>query len=227
MFERYAVYFTASGEFAQRGAAWLGWDVATGCAVAQPDLPSLDLPELTEKPRKYGFHATIKPPFVLTDGMTQAALETRLKNVCAQLNGVMLKELEVVALGRFLALVPQGETTALTSLAGDVVALLDTFRAPMSEEEFERRNQSHLSGAQFENLCKWGYPHVMDQFRFHMTLTGRISKPDLASVQTAVKDHFATHIQTPTNIDSLTLVGQGADGYFVEIARFPLGVAGL
>ena len=67
-FDRYAIYFTPQGSLAEAGAAWLGWDLARGRTVAHPDVAGLDVAALTETPRKYGLHATIKPPFVLAEG---------------------------------------------------------------------------------------------------------------------------------------------------------------
>ena len=72
--KRFAIYYAPrGGAFADAAAAWLGWDLTRGRAVAQPDLPGLvDLPglaDLTAEPRKYGFHGTIKPPFRLAGGL--------------------------------------------------------------------------------------------------------------------------------------------------------------
>ncbi len=224
MFQRYAVYFTASGEFAQRGAAWLGWDVGGGCPVPHPHLTEIDLTNLTKKPRKYGFHATIKPPFVLNEGRTESALKSAIKDICGSSKPVTVQGLEVAALGRFLALIPQGDVSALNTLAASVVRSLDAFRAPMPEEEMTRRGQGNLSSAQQENLRNWGYPHVMENFKFHMTLTGRIPKSEIEATQRVTAAYFAAHANVPLDVISLTLVGQGDDGCFVEIERFPLGV---
>lgn len=222
MFDRYAVYFTASGDFAQLGAAWLGWDIGEGCHVSHPQLPEIDLPQLVQRPRKYGFHATIKPPFALAIGQTESLLTSAVKEICTVLSPVTLQGLEVAALGRFLALIPLGDTSALNVLAGRIVTELDLFRAPMPEQELERRSKGNLTAEQRKNLDKWGYPHVMDQYRFHMTLTGRMPQSDLAEVQSSAAQYFSAHTNRPLPINSLTLVGQKSDGYFVEIERFPL-----
>ncbi|HBR36147.1 MAG TPA: phosphonate metabolism protein, partial [Sulfitobacter pontiacus] len=64
MFKRYAIYYTPPpGDFARRGAVWLGWDVQAGEAVAHPDIEGLDIAKLTQRPRKYGLHGTVKAPF--------------------------------------------------------------------------------------------------------------------------------------------------------------------
>lgn len=220
MFERYAVYYTPSGALAQAGAAWLGWDLNSGAPVAHPDITGLDLAELTQTPRKYGLHATIKPPFHLADGTTAARLRNALADFCAEMPAVELAGLEVSRLGRFLALTARGDTRTLSSLASNVVRHFDNFRAAPSAAELDRRRAQRLSPAQERNLSRWGYPHVMDQFRFHITLTGR--RKDICDLEPFVAAHFAPALPTPFIIDSLTLAGQDKTGMFHAIERFAL-----
>lgn len=224
MFERYAIYFTPTGALAQVGAAWLGWDVAEGCEVTHPDVPGLDVAALTARPRKYGLHGTVKPPMYLAEGTTAEGLAQAVENLTRDLSPVTLDGLKVSQLGRFLALTPQGSTTELSALAGRVVRELDHFRAPPSEAELARRRQSSLSPAQEEHLANWGYPYVMDQFRFHITLTGPVA--DAETILPVLQNHFAQVLPVPFVVDSLTLVGQAAHGMFQEIARYPLGSSG-
>src|SRR6266700_6027115 len=76
---RYAIYFVPAAATAlyRFGASALGYDCFTGA-----DIPTLDaLPvdagewrELTHEPRRYGFHATLKAPFHLAPGRTEAEL---------------------------------------------------------------------------------------------------------------------------------------------------------
>jgi hypothetical protein len=57
-FQRFALFWTPpEGSFSDFGADWLGWDSARGAARAAPPFE-----EATRTPRKYGFHATMKPP---------------------------------------------------------------------------------------------------------------------------------------------------------------------
>ncbi|CAN0603711.1 unnamed protein product, partial [Ectocarpus sp. 12 AP-2014] len=76
-FSRYAIYVMAQGEFHQEASRWLGWDCRLGCALEHPNVDGLpdSIDALTQTPRKYGFHGTIKPPFRLADGETQASLQ--------------------------------------------------------------------------------------------------------------------------------------------------------
>ena len=48
------------------------------------------------------------------------------------------------------------------------------FARPPGAAELERRRKAGLSAAQEKMLLRWGYPYVLDEFRFHLTLTGRL-----------------------------------------------------
>lgn len=221
MYQRYAVYVTPDGDLAVRGAAWLGWDVQTGTPVSHPVVAGLDVAALTDTPRKYGLHGTIKPPFFLAEGATVDGLKASVAALCSELAPVVLDGLEVRALAGFVALVPTGDQTALAGLAAQVVTRLDPFRAPPSQAELARRRKTPLSPAQEVHLANWGYPYVMDQFRFHITLTRRI-EGDSGPVAQALAAHFAPALPAPFMVQTLTLVGQRADGMFEEIHRYAL-----
>ena len=223
MFTRYAIFYTfPSSPIADFCAAWLGWDIARGVAIAHPKLDELDVAAITDVPRKYGAHGTIKPPFVLADGMTQSGLLDAVANLCGNTQAVAMDKLELASLGRFLALCPLCETQALTNLAAQVVRDLDRFRAPMSADELARRSSANLTQTQQTNLNIWGYPHVMDAFKFHITLTGRLDKQTLTQVKSTLEPMITPLLPQPFHIDSLTLVGQREDGMFEQIQRYPL-----
>ena len=63
---------------------------------------------------------------------------------------------------------------AVDALAADCTTIFDAFRAPMSPQERARRLASGLNPSQIANLDRWGYPYLFADFRFHMTLTGKI-----------------------------------------------------
>lgn len=222
MYDRYAIYVTPQGALAELGAAWLGWDVARGCAVPHPLVGGLDVATITQTPRTYGMHGTVKPPFVLADGMTAQGLMDQTAQLCTTLPPVTFEALELAAMGRFLALVPVGDQSALAQVAGRVVQQLDGFRAHPSEAELARRRQANLTPAQDAHLVRWGYPYVLDQFRFHITLSAKLPKAQVAVVQDALAPLFAPHLGVPFRIDSLTLAGQRTDGMFEEIHRYAL-----
>ncbi|CUH75131.1 DUF1045 domain-containing protein [Tropicibacter naphthalenivorans] len=225
-YTRYAIYHTpAPGAFAAFGAAWLGWDAARGVAVAAPDVGPLPRPvhEITERPRKYGLHATIKAPFRLAEGCSEADLDAALARFAATQRAVSM-ELELARLGGFLALVPSEPCPALRDLAAAVVRDLDGFRAPLTKAELARRRQKRLSPEQEQNLLDWGYPGVMDQFRFHITLTGNLRRAEIAPVQETLETTLMPLVPNPYPLDSLTLCGESPDGRFHEIRRHRLGL---
>jgi hypothetical protein len=216
-FQRYGVFYTPAGAFAKAGAQWLGWDLATAQPVDEPDL------SIVKRPQKYGFHGTIKPPFFLVNGKTLADLEAAFATLCSDLKSVSLADLSPACLGSFVALVPTGEMDALATLAGRVVSELDPFRAPASDAELLRRRKSKLTPAQDAHLMKWGYPYVFDQFKFHMTLSGNLTRERQNAVQDQAKSVFASVIPSPFVIDALSLVGERLDGNFELITRQSLG----
>ncbi|UWR13485.1 DUF1045 domain-containing protein [Sulfitobacter mediterraneus] len=218
-YARYAVYVVPQGDL---GAAWLGWDVGEGGEVAQADGLDLDLPVLTQTPRRYGFHGTVMAPFQMREGATLEELRQAFAQLCSGIAAVRCGDLEVVALGRFVALIPQSGVADLRAMAAQVVEGLDQWRAPLPAAEFERRNRPGLSDVQRGYLQRWGYPHVMEAYRFHMTLTGRIPKAEVERVVEGARDYFAPLLADPMRIDDLALVGQRPDGRFEVIARCAL-----
>lgn len=224
-FTRYAIYFAPDpGPLADFGAAWLGWDMARGCTIPHPDVPNLPHPisEITETPRKYGFHGTIKPPFALAAGRSSTELVKAATDLCAQLPPLTLPALELTQLGRFLALTLPGDTADLSHLAARIVRDLDPFRATPTAQDLARRRAKGLSDTQDKLLIKWGYPYVMEEFRFHITLTGRLNKTQAEDVKSTLTPVLDPMINTPLILRDLCLVGEGQDGNFRLIQRLPL-----
>ena len=219
-FTRFAIYYLPPpGPLADFGAAWLGWDVARGCAVAQPDVPGIG--RMTKTPRKYGFHATLKAPFALRPGMSQSGLEAECADFAAAQGVVAFDGLRLGQMGRMLALVPVGESKALRALASGCVQRFDAFRRPAEEAYLARRRAAGLNAVQDAYLLRWGYPYVLEEFRFHMTLTGGLREEQLALAQ----DHLRAalpDLPTPFVIDRIALVGQREDGFFQQIRSFAL-----
>lgn len=223
-YKRYAIFYTLPpGPFAEFGAAWLGWDVALGRQVEHLQIDGLDVGKITKAPRKYGFHATLKPPFALADGQCENVLSAQFDIFCEKKFPVTLGAFELVRLGSFLALVPNAPIAALTALAADVVEHFDGFRAPMDTEELARRRARNLSPAQDQMLLRWGYPFVMQEFRFHLTLTGRMPRRQAAEVQKLMRPLITPMIVKPFKLDALSLMGEDENGWFHLIKRRKLG----
>ncbi|MEM6588062.1 MAG: DUF1045 domain-containing protein [Pseudomonadota bacterium] len=225
-FKRYAVYYAPPpGQLADFGAAWLGWDMTRGAPVAHPDFPGLPMPveEITATPRKYGFHATLKPPFRLAEGRSEAELVEAVGILGSRtFHPVMDLQLSVTQLGRFLALTATGNTAQLGGLAAMCVERLDIFRAPAGEAELARRRGAGLSPGQEAMLMRWGYPYVMEEFRFHMTLTGKLPKTVLPELHSVLDKALEGVIRGPFTLDTICLVGEDDEGRFHLMHRHTL-----
>ena len=207
---RYAIYFTPpqDDELTRLAAAWLGRDAFGGAAAARPNLQEISADEIgaaTTEPRRYGFHATLKAPFRLAEGRTEAGLERALADFAASAEPVVLPRIVVAELDGFLALVPAEPSEDLQRFAGSVVEAFEPFRAPLTETEISRRKPDALDPEQRQNLLRWGYPYVFGAFQFHMTLTGRLAPADRARFRAAAESVFAPAIARPLAIDGLAL----------------------
>jgi hypothetical protein len=218
---RYGVYYVPpEGPLAAFGAAWLGWDIAAGAPAGLLDVAGLDVGSVTAAPRRYGFHATLKPPFHLAPGTTAQQLGAAVAALAAGSAAVRVGRLRLSRLGGFLALTPEGPCPALDALAARAVAGLDRFRAPPDAGETARRSAPGLTPRQRENLARWGYAFVMEDFLYHMTLTGPLTDP--APVEAALAGLIAPVLPELFVIESLALVGERADGMFELVHRYPL-----
>ena len=223
--KRYAVYYAPpEGAFATRAAEWLGWDAETGAAVSGPlpeGLPD-GLGDITADPRKYGFHGTIRAPFRPAEGLDLGAVELAVAALAGRLEPVVCDGLVLENLQGFLALTPAGCEAALLELGAAVVEGTDHLRAPLTEAEIARRRPERLSTRQRELLARWGYPYVMEEFRFHLTLTDRLADAVAGPVSTALAEHFAPVLPRPFVIADLCLFGEDGAGRFHLLSRHAL-----
>ncbi|OSP55978.1 DUF1045 domain-containing protein [Pseudoruegeria sp. SK021] len=220
MFSRYAIYVTPPpGIFADLGAQWLGWDAATAQTCPHPEMPGA-LDQITAQPRRYGLHGTMKPPFRLAPGFDLADLIRATDAFCASQSALTLGPLVPREIGQFLALVPSGDTAALDALAAATVAALDPFRAPATAADLARRRaNATLTPAQDQLLIQWGYPYVMEEFRFHLTLTGSCDAAKRAALVPQIHHHFAPVLDVPFRVGDLTILGEDAEGRFRHLHR--------
>ena len=108
----------------------------------------------------------------------------------------------------FIAVLPAEPSPELIQLAADCVSEFDSFRAPLSEADRARRNPSQLTPTQREHLDRWGYPYVMDDFRFHMTLTGRLGAERREPLLKMLAERFAVLDLDTLPIDRIALFRQ-------------------
>ena len=224
---RIALYFAppAQARLSSTAATWLGRD-AWGGAARRPHIDGFDTAELdrlTAEPRRYGFHATLKPPFRLAGGRTLEGLRAAVQDFSAAAPAVVIPALDLRRIGGFFALVPDRELPALQGLAAAVVRQFEPFRAPLSDEEVARRRPDRLTLRQREHLSAWGYPYVFDEFRFHMTLTGPVEEHRRDDVEAVLRERFGVFIGRPLAVDALCLfVEPNPPGDFVVESTYPL-----
>ena len=201
------------------GCAWLGRDPESGAAVAQPGVP--DLPALTGDPRRYGFHATLKPPMRLRTPFPELVEDAR--RVAAALRPFELPALAVTELSGFLALCETAPCPALQAMSDACVVDLDRHRAPADADELARRRRHGLPAAEDAMLERWGYPHVLSTWRFHMTLSQRLTPTQLAAMRPAAEAYFAG-LLGPRTVGSVCVYTEHAPGApFLLGERFGLG----
>lgn len=207
---RAAIYFAPELDDPLHAAAsaWLGRDAETGVALAQPDLP--EITGITADPRGYGFHATLKPPFRLATSYD--ALLADVRRWAAGVAPFGLPPLSVQDLKGFLALRETAPCASLHALADGAVEVLDAHRAPPTEDELARRRKAKLSAAHEALLARWGYPYVMGEWQFHMTLTRRLTPEERDIYRPAAEAHFAGIAGVPRQVGAVCVFTQAAPG---------------
>lgn len=201
------------------GSAWLGRDAETAAPAQQPEIPGIA--ELTADPRGYGLHATLKPPFRLTRGY--AALREDVAELAQTIRPFALPPLAVMDLKGFLALRETRPCPPLRQLADLCVSELDRHRAPAEETELARRRRAGLTAEQEAMLLRWGYPYVMEQWQFHVTLTRRLIADEKPAILPALLAHFGDVPAVPRLVTELCLFTQAGPGApFLIAERFPL-----
>jgi len=201
------------------GSRWLGRDAVANAAVAQPDVA--EIAEITAEPCVYGLHATLKPPFRLT-GAYEAVRDGALA-VAARTAPFELPPLSVQDLHGFLALRENYPCPALHLFADDCVEAVDAYRVPPDEAELARRRPERLSEAQRVLLARWGYPYVFEEWRFHVTLTRRLTPEEKARVLPAVTAFLGDAPAQHRRVESLCIFVQAAPGApFTLAERLPL-----
>jgi hypothetical protein len=192
---------------AEKAEWWLGRSAA-GNPVA-PAAPAgwrrADVDAITVDARRYGFHATLKAPFRLAEGRTLAELEAAVSAFAAQRPVVTVPQLTLSRLGAFFALVPGAPAEPMYALAAEIVKTFDEFRAAPNEAELARRNPAGMTSRQRELFERWGYPYVLDEFRFHLTLTDRIASERQAEVEGVLAEWFAGVVGRGIPLDALAI----------------------
>lgn len=215
---RYAIYYAPprTDLLTRLAEGWLGRSAFSGEAVAPPDLEGWRPEEIAARTlaaRRYGFHATLTAPFELAEGESEAALSAALAEFAAARRAFRTAPLRLVRFGSgFFVLEPSEPSAELNRLADEAVRAFERFRAPLPPAERARRAAGGLTLRQTENLDRWGYPYVFEDFRFHMTLTDRTPQDEAARIRAALEAHFAPALAGPREIASVALFREEEGG---------------
>src|SRR5260370_8491069 len=156
------------------GGAAVGYVCCGGADIETVDALPVDAGawrELTREPRRYGFHATLKAPFRLAVGRTEAELIGEFVEFSATIDGGPTIEPAVCLLQHFAAIVPVAVGAGLDRLAAWCVKHFDGFRAPLTSADRSRRLPAHLTPRQIGPVQRWGYPYLLSHFRSPTTPT--------------------------------------------------------
>jgi putative phosphonate metabolism protein len=227
---RFAIYFVppAGAALYRFGAAVLGYDCYTGETIERlrdSGLTRAEWATLTAEPRRYGFHATLKAPFRLRPELDPEDLLAGVRALAAAMPTAPTLEPVVGLIGGFVAIVPATQSAALDQLAADCVTAFERFRLPLTAEEREKRMAAGLSPHQADHLDRFGYPYVFEEFRFHMSLTGRIGPDRRAAIHALLQSQFAKACgQGAIRLNRLALVRQDhPDASFRVIGHSAVG----
>ncbi len=227
---RYAIYYAPpeNSPLGRFGKTWLGRDPRTRAILQQVELDGVfpeELARLISPAALYGFHGTLKPPFLLSPESSREALIGAVKTFAAMEKAFLLPKLVLTRMNRFLALTPEAPCPQVNALAERCVRFFDTYRRPQLQTELNRYRTASLNPQQEKNLQKWGYPYVMDEFKFHLTLTGPIFNPSL-------KEHLSQEINKrlrPLSLDTIEIseiclfVQEDEKSPFLLHSRYPFG----
>jgi hypothetical protein len=187
---RVALYYAppAASAWWREGCEWLGRDAESGREY------STSAHDITHAPRRYGWHATIVPPFHCAPGTTLADVLTAAR---AWAGTVTRFDMPVRAtqISRFVALraAHERDEERLRAMAASALQTLATLRARPSAQSIEKRIVQGMSERQVALLREWGYPYVFDEYRFHMTVSDSL---DDANARASVMSEWTRRIDT-------------------------------
>ena len=224
MTARYAIYFAPDdeSELGIFGATVLRRRALDASDWLNPDLaiefpPSSIWSDRIERPAHYGFHATIKAPFELAEDQSADHLIADVAEFCKVRQSISLHGLAPIRTSRYDALAFEQQPEALSQLATDCVISFEKYRAPLTEADIKRRDPDSLTDSEKKNMQRFGYPYILDDFNFHMTLSGRNDHNDSAYLDWLNRLYQSMVVNTPV-LDRLCIFYQpDRDTPFVRI----------
>ena len=176
---------------------------------------------LSATPAHYGFHATLKAPFHLAECVSEQQLLDAVETLACRQTVIAMQTIRPRLLSGFVALTLQPQSQAIATLAELCVTQFEPYRAPLSQDDILKRKPDQLTERQREYLYQYGYPHVMSEFRFHMTLSGQIVPGEHEEHVRWLTELFDKHVLKTPVLDRLAVFWQpDRETPFVRLAQF-------
>lgn len=225
-YERYAVYYVPHHEsdLAVFGKSWFGYDLSEG--ETDRNLHGLDLElvrRVTAKPARYGMHATLKAPFYLAEGYSLEQLLDKADRFSKKRKKFTLGKLKIGWHGNTMVLIENQKNHQINQFASQCVLKFEDFRAPLTMKERTRRLEQNLNLHQRLMLEELGYPYVLSEFQFHVTLTDNMTEAEKEKIVPALEMTLDGILEKPCEIDGIAIVGDpGNNQPFQMIEYFEL-----
>ena len=224
IYKRFAIYYAPdeNSELDVFGRCWLGWDPFLGKEISKKYRKNfLNFDNFVVGPKKYGFHGNLKAPFRLKKEYTYSDLEKKVYEIAKELQRFDVGKLNLKKIGNFIALVPE-KNDKIKYLSNKLVTGLDFLRDELLEEEILKRNPQTLTLNQKKMLTNWGYPYVLDEFNFHLTLTDKIDNKKIDNILKSIKRNLRYIDFEKVNFNNICIFGEKKDEKFYFIKRFKL-----
>ena len=233
-YSRYAIYYAPPKESSleEFGRYWFGWDPLNAKLINNKrrinylnrfgikNLINIDKNVLIAK--KYGFHGTLIPPFKLNKNYSTNTLFKKTEEIAKKLKKFKFYKFKLKKINNFYAFVQNKKNNNINKLSNRLVRELFKFRSPLTKKEIDRRNPSKLSKLQLNILYKWGYPYLMSEFNFHMTLASEVTGNKLYLELKKIEKNKEIILNEINNFDKIYIFGENQKGMFENLENFSL-----
>ncbi len=225
MYSRYAVFYLPPSDspLADFGAQWFGYDIRTGKFREPIQTTTFDLKELTKISHRYGLHATLKAPFRLKKKYDLSNLFKRVEKQASKSEPFTYPSMKITQLAGFPALMPKHNRAKMVHLEERLVHKLNKFGKKPDQSTSDRRRKVKLNALEQEYFRLYGYPYVLDHFRFHLTLCDKAERSTRSVISSFLEENYSEVLTSSLEVREIAVVGERkSDGYFEELERFAL-----
>lgn len=229
-YARYSLCVTPApdSDLARLGRHWLGWDMDQATELPSLKIEHLPVPvlALTEKIRRFGFHAPLTSPFRLANGHSPLALHHTSQALAAHLDALEFSGLYLSADAGHLSLRPVGDLSSIERLRYVVDQVFSEYRAPASRQDQSLgRRRSELSTEQMKAVIDQKPPPPEPNSQFEFVLTDKYSQTEANKLRQKLLPILTPNLPRPFRILSVSLCGEDTRGWFRVIQRYALAGA--